>query len=199
MRLGEFSVDFVNLRTESYSDGTELQEEAAAATSDEEEEDCEADDAYDGSALADCGAARRDTDRGGGGGASSDQRFFGSRIPASMAIGTPREDALRRDLTINSLFYNLRTGEVEDLTGRGYFESQLDQHGSFFFSRLLAPPRFVSPSAADDTRRGALRDPTSWRDRHTSPPASPDAHNSHDDGIRDGRRPTRGSTTSPPA
>lgn len=30
-----------------------------------------------------------------------------------------QEDALRRDLTINSLFYNVNTGEVEDFSGRG--------------------------------------------------------------------------------
>lgn len=41
-----------------------------------------------------------------------------SRIP-DMAIGTPLEDAMRRDLTINALFYNINTGVVEDLTGRG--------------------------------------------------------------------------------
>ena len=36
-----------------------------------------------------------------------------------MTIGTPIEDAERRDLTINSLFYNLNEGVVEDFTGRG--------------------------------------------------------------------------------
>lgn len=41
-----------------------------------------------------------------------------SRIP-EMKIGTPEEDALRRDLTINALFYNLNTKQVEDFTGRG--------------------------------------------------------------------------------
>lgn len=41
-----------------------------------------------------------------------------SRIP-DMAFGSAEEDAFRRDLTINSLFYNISTGEVEDLTGRG--------------------------------------------------------------------------------
>lgn len=41
-----------------------------------------------------------------------------SRIP-TIALGTPTEDAYRRDLTINSLFYNINTGEVEDLTGQG--------------------------------------------------------------------------------
>lgn len=41
-----------------------------------------------------------------------------SRIP-QIAIGTPGEDAYRRDFTINSLFYNLRTQEVEDHVGTG--------------------------------------------------------------------------------
>jgi len=41
-----------------------------------------------------------------------------SRVP-EIRIGTPLEDAYRRDLTINSLFYNVNTGLVEDLTGKG--------------------------------------------------------------------------------
>ncbi|CAN8304410.1 unnamed protein product [Cochlearia groenlandica] len=41
-----------------------------------------------------------------------------SRIP-TMKFGTAEEDAYRRDLTINSLFYNINTGSVEDLTERG--------------------------------------------------------------------------------
>ena len=41
-----------------------------------------------------------------------------SRVP-TIDIGTPEQDALRRDLTFNSLFYNINTGQVEDLTGRG--------------------------------------------------------------------------------
>lgn len=39
-----------------------------------------------------------------------------SRNP-QMEFGTAEEDALRRDATVNALFYNLNTGEVEDLTG----------------------------------------------------------------------------------
>jgi len=42
-----------------------------------------------------------------------------SRIPSVMRIGTPLEDAQRRDLTINSLFYNINTGKIEDMTGKG--------------------------------------------------------------------------------
>lgn len=41
-----------------------------------------------------------------------------SRNP-QMEFGTPQEDALRRDATVNSLFYNLNTSSVEDMTGRG--------------------------------------------------------------------------------
>lgn len=61
-RIGNFYLDFVNLRTETYS--------------------------------------------------------ANSRIP-QVEIGTPVEDAMRRDLTINSLFYNIHTGKVEDFTGKG--------------------------------------------------------------------------------
>ncbi|KAL9607269.1 MAG: hypothetical protein Q9167_007805 [Letrouitia subvulpina] len=41
-----------------------------------------------------------------------------SRNP-QVEFGTPQEDALRRDATVNALFYNLQTSEVEDFTGRG--------------------------------------------------------------------------------
>lgn len=39
-----------------------------------------------------------------------------SRNP-QMEFGSPEEDALRRDCTINSLFYNIHTKEVEDFAG----------------------------------------------------------------------------------
>ncbi|CAK7274083.1 CCA tRNA nucleotidyltransferase, mitochondrial [Sporothrix epigloea] len=39
-----------------------------------------------------------------------------SRNP-QMEFGTAQEDALRRDATVNALFYNLSTGLVEDFTG----------------------------------------------------------------------------------
>ena len=42
----------------------------------------------------------------------------GSRKP-SVSPGTLRDDALRRDFTINALFKNLMTGEILDLSGRG--------------------------------------------------------------------------------
>ncbi len=40
----------------------------------------------------------------------------GSRIPI-QAIGTPQEDAERRDFTINSIFFNIETEQVEDYVG----------------------------------------------------------------------------------
>jgi tRNA nucleotidyltransferase/poly(A) polymerase len=44
------------------------------------------------------------------------ETYGDSRIP-TVTIGTPEEDAERRDLTINALFYNINTGSVEDLVG----------------------------------------------------------------------------------
>lgn len=41
-----------------------------------------------------------------------------SRIP-TMEFGTAEQDAFRRDLTINSLFYNINKRSVEDLTSQG--------------------------------------------------------------------------------
>ena len=41
-----------------------------------------------------------------------------SRIP-EIKIGTPEQDALRRDLTLNSLFYNINTKQIEDFTNNG--------------------------------------------------------------------------------
>lgn len=41
-----------------------------------------------------------------------------SRNP-QVEFGTAEEDALRRDATVNALFYNLKTSMLEDFTGRG--------------------------------------------------------------------------------
>lgn len=41
-----------------------------------------------------------------------------SRNPETR-YATIEEDCVRRDLTINALYYNLKTGEVEDFTGKG--------------------------------------------------------------------------------
>lgn len=44
--------------------------------------------------------------------------YADSRIP-TIQLGTPEEDAHRRDLTINSLFFNINSRAVEDYTGHG--------------------------------------------------------------------------------
>lgn len=41
-----------------------------------------------------------------------------SRVP-TIRIGTPLEDALRRDLTINAMFYNVNEKKIEDFTEKG--------------------------------------------------------------------------------
>lgn len=44
-----------------------------------------------------------------------DEYSTSSRIP-TVRVGTPQEDALRRDFTMNCLYYNVNTGKVEDWT-----------------------------------------------------------------------------------
>ncbi|KAL0581370.1 CCA tRNA nucleotidyltransferase, mitochondrial [Marasmius crinis-equi] len=49
----------------------------------------------------------------------SEEYASGSRIPTGVTFGTPEQDALRRDITINALFYNCHTRLVEDCTKKG--------------------------------------------------------------------------------
>ncbi|KAG8937264.1 CCA tRNA nucleotidyltransferase, mitochondrial [Tulasnella sp. 418] len=49
----------------------------------------------------------------------SEEYAVDSRIPTKIDFGTPLQDAMRRDLTINALFYNVHTRSVEDQTGSG--------------------------------------------------------------------------------
>lgn len=99
-----------------------------------------------------------------------------SRNP-QMEFGTPEEDALRRDATINSMFYNLQTRKVEDLTGRGFDDMQskiirtpLEPYQTFKDDplRVLRLVRFASrlnysiepaveQSMRDDTIKEALK------------------------------------------
>ena len=46
-----------------------------------------------------------------------------SRNP-QMEFGTPEEDAMRRDATINAMFYNLQKESIEDFTHQGYADMQ---------------------------------------------------------------------------
>ena len=46
-----------------------------------------------------------------------DRALAGGALFCSQRFGTPLQDALRRDLTINALFYNINEEKVEDFTG----------------------------------------------------------------------------------
>ncbi|KAF5361407.1 hypothetical protein D9758_006232 [Tetrapyrgos nigripes] len=49
----------------------------------------------------------------------SEEYASNSRIPTGVAFGTPLQDAERRDIAINALFYNVHTRSVEDFTEKG--------------------------------------------------------------------------------
>jgi tRNA nucleotidyltransferase (CCA-adding enzyme) len=71
------------------------------------------------------------------------ERYTETRVP-EVSPGTPEQDALRRDLTINALFYNLFTEEVEDFTGRGLEDIR---------KRVLATPADPLETLFDDPLR----------------------------------------------
>eukprot|EP00956_Cyclotella_meneghiniana_P011512 scaffold16169_cov62-Cyclotella_meneghiniana.AAC.3 len=94
-----------------------------------------------------------------------------SRIPTIQTrnFGSPLEDALRRDFTINSLFYNIRTNEVEDWTCRGIDDlltykrivTPVDAHTTFHDDplRVLRAIRFsvrLNFDVDDNIRRAAM-------------------------------------------
>ena len=68
-----------------------------------------------------------------------------SRIPTLQQNATPLDDALRRDFTVNSLFYNLRFKYVEDWTGRGIQDLTRD--------KLLVTPLDARITFHDDPLR----------------------------------------------
>ena len=87
-----------------------------------------------------------------------------SRNP-HMEFGTPEEDALRRDATVNAIFYNLNTSTIEDFTGQGLTDMRLkiirtpvEPHQTFMDDplRVLRLIRFAS-------RLGYTIDPTTER------------------------------------
>lgn len=91
-----------------------------------------------------------------------------SRNP-QMEFGTPEEDALRRDATINAIFYNLNSQEVEDFTGRGHADMRdhiirtpLEPYQTFKDDplRILRLIRFASrlDYAIDSDTLHAMRD-----------------------------------------
>jgi tRNA nucleotidyltransferase (CCA-adding enzyme) len=75
-----------------------------------------------------------------------------SRNP-QVEFGTPEEDAMRRDATINAMFYNLHTSKVEDFTKHGLSDlkngiirTPLEPHSTFIDDplRVLRLIRFAS-------------------------------------------------------
>eukprot|EP01117_Protostelium_nocturnum_P016984 TRINITY_DN6822_c0_g2_i1.p1 TRINITY_DN6822_c0_g2~~TRINITY_DN6822_c0_g2_i1.p1 ORF type:complete len:549 (-),score=186.67 TRINITY_DN6822_c0_g2_i1:7-1653(-) len=80
------------------------------------------------------------------------ETYADSRIPTT-GFGSPKEDAFRRDLTINSLFYNLNEDILEDFTGKGVqdlknklIRTPLSPHQTFLDDplRVLRAVRFAS-------------------------------------------------------
>ncbi|KAI5170675.1 hypothetical protein NEFER03_0134 [Nematocida sp. LUAm3] len=71
------------------------------------------------------------------------ETYTTSRIPI-VQIGTPKEDALRRDLTINSLFYNVNTQKIEDYTEKGVEDMQ---------NRIIRTPLPPKETFLDDPLR----------------------------------------------
>ncbi len=66
---------------------------------------------------------------------------------SEASIGTPREDAMMRDFTINAMFYNVNTAQIEDYTERGVH----DLH-----NRIIRTPVDSALTLRDDPLR-ALR------------------------------------------
>lgn len=101
------------------------------------------------------------------------ETYAETRIPDQIRLGTPREDATRRDLTINSLFYNVHTGEIEDFTRLGLSDlankiarTPLAPTRTFLDDplRILRCIRFasrfsltISPDVADAIRRDDIK------------------------------------------
>lgn len=71
------------------------------------------------------------------------EKYTDSRVP-SVQVGTPLEDAERRDLTINALFYRLDTGAVEDFTGKGLADLE---------GKIIRTPISPSITFSDDPLR----------------------------------------------
>ena len=93
----------------------------------------------------------------------------GSRVP-KQSIGTPEEDAMRRDLTINSMFFNIESSQVEDFAGgredleRKVLRTPLDPKVTFMQDaiRMLRALRFrsrFSDFQLDPAMVEAMKDP----------------------------------------
>ena len=72
------------------------------------------------------------------------ERYGDDRIPDKVDVGSIVEDAWRRDLTINALYYNINTNQVEDWTEQGLQDLQL---------RNIATPRPALKTLLEDPTR----------------------------------------------
>lgn len=99
-----------------------------------------------------------------------DESYGDSRVPTMTLSDDPKVDALRRDLTINAMFYNVNTGQVEDYVGglkdlqSMVLRTPLDPKKTFMDDplRMLRVFRFYSryPNAnIDEGTLSAMKDP----------------------------------------
>ena len=74
-----------------------------------------------------------------------------SRVPVQTVTDNPVEDAQRRDLTINSLYYNIKVGQIEDyIGGMNDFEPTSDGN---FKPKILRTPADPKQTFMDDPLR----------------------------------------------
>jgi tRNA nucleotidyltransferase/poly(A) polymerase len=99
-----------------------------------------------------------------------DESYGDSRIPTMTLSDDPKVDAQRRDLTINSMFYNINTAQIEDYVGglndlqSMVLRTPLDPKKTFMDDplRMLRVFRFYSryPNAnIDEKALNAMKDP----------------------------------------
>lgn len=67
-----------------------------------------------------------------------------SRKPIVTITDSPIKDAFRRDLTINSLFYNIHTNKVEDFTDQGIYDIK---------NKILRTPKTVTDKQQEEVGR----------------------------------------------
>jgi len=93
-----------------------------------------------------------------------------SRVPTHVDFGTPTQDALRRDFTVNALMFNVHSRKIEDWTGQGWNDLRAGLLRTPLCPKvtLLDDPlralrgvRFAARYgfALDEGFRGACRDP----------------------------------------
>jgi len=74
-----------------------------------------------------------------------DQYDGSSRVPTQTQLASAAEDAWRRDLTINTLFYNLHSNQIEDWTEQGLTD--------LLSQRRIATPKAPLPTLLQDPLR----------------------------------------------